>query len=69
VTGALSPDPRARGLDDRYSGRTAVERALDFANEVLILERRRNVWCGAAPVLRDDSAVIERHLGVSALHS
>jgi ABC-type branched-subunit amino acid transport system ATPase component len=25
-----------------------IERALDFADEVLILERRRNAWCGTA---------------------
>jgi branched-chain amino acid transport system ATP-binding protein len=43
-----------------------IERALDFADQVLILERGRNIWCGPAAAL--DRALIERHLGVSALH-
>jgi branched-chain amino acid transport system ATP-binding protein len=46
-----------------------IERALDFADKVLILERGRNVWCGMSSSLRLDQAVIERHLGVSPLHS
>jgi branched-chain amino acid transport system ATP-binding protein len=46
-----------------------IERALDFADDALILERGRNVWCGAASELRRDERVIERHLGVSALHA
>jgi branched-chain amino acid transport system ATP-binding protein len=46
-----------------------VERVLDFADEALILERGRNVWCGAASALRRDQTVIERHLGVSARHN
>jgi branched-chain amino acid transport system ATP-binding protein len=44
-----------------------IERALDFAERALILERGRNVWCGTASALRSDPALIERHLGVSAL--
>jgi branched-chain amino acid transport system ATP-binding protein len=46
-----------------------IERALDFADEVLILERGRNVWSGTASALRLDRSVIERHLGVAALPS
>jgi branched-chain amino acid transport system ATP-binding protein len=45
-----------------------IERALDFADEVLILERGRNAWCGTASALRGDPTIIERHLGVSILH-
>lgn len=41
-----------------------IERALDFADRVLILERGREVWSGAPDVLRNDRALIERLLGV-----
>lgn len=41
-----------------------IERALDFADRVLILERGREVWSGAPDVLRADRALIERLLGV-----
>ncbi len=41
-----------------------IERALDFADRVLILERGREVWSGAPDILRADRALIERLLGV-----
>lgn len=41
-----------------------IERALDFADRVLILERGREVWSGAPDALRSDRALIERLLGV-----
>ncbi len=41
-----------------------IERALDFADRVLILERGREVWSGAPDALRADRALIERLLGV-----
>ena len=41
-----------------------IERALDFADRVLILERGREVWSGAPDALRTDRALIERLLGV-----
>ncbi|MBN8976872.1 MAG: ABC transporter ATP-binding protein [Rhizobiales bacterium] len=41
-----------------------IERALDFADRVLILERGREVWSGAPDTLRADRALIERLLGV-----
>jgi branched-chain amino acid transport system ATP-binding protein len=41
-----------------------IERALDFADRVLVLERGREVWSGAPDALRTDRALIERLLGV-----
>jgi branched-chain amino acid transport system ATP-binding protein len=41
-----------------------IERALDFADRVLILERGREGWSGAPDALRSDRALIERLLGV-----
>jgi len=41
-----------------------IERALDFADRVLILERGREAWAGAPNDLRADRALIERLLGV-----
>lgn len=41
-----------------------IERALDFADRVLVLERGREVWSGAPESLRADRALIERLLGV-----
>jgi len=41
-----------------------IERALDFADRVLVLERGREVWSGAPDALRADRALIERLLGV-----
>jgi branched-chain amino acid transport system ATP-binding protein len=41
-----------------------IERALDFADRVLVLERGREVWSGAPDALRADRVLIERLLGV-----
>lgn len=41
-----------------------IERALVFADRVLILERGREVWSGVPDTLRADRALIERLLGV-----
>lgn len=41
-----------------------IERALDFADRVLVLERGREAWSGAPDALRADRALIERLLGV-----
>jgi branched-chain amino acid transport system ATP-binding protein len=41
-----------------------IERALDFADHVLILERGREAWSGTPDALRSDRALIERLLGV-----
>jgi branched-chain amino acid transport system ATP-binding protein len=41
-----------------------IERALDFADAVLLLERGRVAWSGTAAALRDDHAVIDRFIGV-----
>ena len=41
-----------------------IERALDFADRVMVLERGREVWSGAPDALRTDRALIERLLGV-----
>ena len=41
-----------------------IERALDFADTVLVLERGRIVWSGPPAALREDQAVIERFVGV-----
>ncbi|CAM5761530.1 ABC transporter ATP-binding protein [Bosea minatitlanensis] len=45
-----------------------LESALDFAEEVIILERGRIVWAGASAALRADGAVLERYVGVGGLH-
>ncbi|TWA82979.1 amino acid/amide ABC transporter ATP-binding protein 2 (HAAT family) [Azospirillum brasilense] len=42
-----------------------VDRALDFAQSAVILERGQVVHEGAAAALRDDHALMERHLGVA----
>ncbi|WP_454019439.1 ABC transporter ATP-binding protein [Azospirillum sp. Marseille-Q6669] len=42
-----------------------VDRALDFAQSAVILERGQVVHEGAAADLRDDHALMERHLGVA----
>jgi branched-chain amino acid transport system ATP-binding protein len=41
-----------------------IERALDFADRVLVLERGRQVWQGASADLRSDRALVDRLLGV-----
>lgn len=45
-----------------------IERAIDFADTVIILERGRIVWSGPSKTLRQGPEIIERHMGVSALH-
>ena len=41
-----------------------IERALDFADRVLILERGRQAWQGPSTELRSDPALVDRLLGV-----
>jgi branched-chain amino acid transport system ATP-binding protein len=41
-----------------------IERALDFANRVLILERGREAWLGSSSELRSDGDLIDSLLGV-----
>jgi branched-chain amino acid transport system ATP-binding protein len=41
-----------------------IERALDFADRVLILERGRQAWQGPSTELRSDRAMVDRLLGV-----
>jgi branched-chain amino acid transport system ATP-binding protein len=41
-----------------------IERALDFADRVLILERGRQAWLGPSKELRADRALVDRLLGV-----
>jgi branched-chain amino acid transport system ATP-binding protein len=41
-----------------------IERALDFASGVIILDRGRIVWRGSSKELRSDRTLIERHIGV-----
>ncbi len=44
-----------------------IERALDFGDAVIVLERGRIMWSGTPAGLRADEATIERYLGV-AIH-
>ena len=41
-----------------------IERALDFADSVILLERGRIAWSGTSAALRDDQTAIERFIGV-----
>lgn len=41
-----------------------IERALDFAEQVMIIERGRSVWFGECSRLQADDGIIERFLGV-----
>ena len=41
-----------------------IERALDFAERVIVIERGRTAWAGASDELRADRALVERLLGV-----
>lgn len=41
-----------------------VERALDFAEHVLIMQRGQIAWRGTSAALRADQAVIEKYIGV-----
>jgi branched-chain amino acid transport system ATP-binding protein len=45
-----------------------LESALDFADSVLILERGRIAWQGTSEALRSDHELVERYIGVGALH-
>ena len=45
-----------------------IDRALDFADAVLILERGRIVWSGPSAELRARRDVVERYVGVSVVH-
>jgi branched-chain amino acid transport system ATP-binding protein len=45
-----------------------IGRALDFAESVLVLERGRVVWSGASRDLRAQRNVVERYVGVAAMH-
>ncbi|MBL0405205.1 ABC transporter ATP-binding protein [Microvirga aerilata] len=45
-----------------------LESALDFADSVLILERGRIAWQGTSETLRSDHGLVERYIGVGALH-
>ena len=45
-----------------------IERALAFAERVLVIERGRAAWSGACGELRADPALIERLLGVGLRH-
>ena len=45
-----------------------LESALDFAKEVIILERGRIVWSGKPAALRADAETLERYVGVGGLH-
>jgi branched-chain amino acid transport system ATP-binding protein len=41
-----------------------IERALDFANSVMVMERGRTSWTGAPDVLIADRALVDRLVGV-----
>jgi branched-chain amino acid transport system ATP-binding protein len=41
-----------------------IDRAMDFAEQVILLDRGRVVWSGAPSVLRADRKLLERYLGV-----
>jgi branched-chain amino acid transport system ATP-binding protein len=41
-----------------------IERALDFADAVVLMERGRVAWSGTAAELRSDTAAIEQFIGV-----
>jgi branched-chain amino acid transport system ATP-binding protein len=41
-----------------------IERALEFADRVLVLERGRQAWLGRSSELRSDHALVDRLLGV-----
>ena len=45
-----------------------LESALDFADSVLIMERGRIAWQGTSEALRTDHGLVERYIGVGALH-
>lgn len=41
-----------------------IERALDFADRVMVVERGRSVWEGPSQELKSDRSLINRLLGV-----
>ncbi len=41
-----------------------IERALDFADSVMVMERGRIGWTGAPDALRSDRALVDRLVGV-----
>lgn len=41
-----------------------IERALNFADRVMVVERGRAVWEGASEELKSDRALVNRLLGV-----
>ena len=45
-----------------------LESALDYADSVMILDRRRMVRKGAGETLRSDHELVERSIGVGSLH-
>ncbi|MBB3456197.1 branched-chain amino acid transport system ATP-binding protein [Rhizobium sp. BK313] len=45
-----------------------IQSALDFADQVIILERGRLAWQGTPGALAQDHVVVERLLGVGGLH-
>lgn len=45
-----------------------IQSALDFADEVIVLERGRVAWRGAPAALSADQEAVERLLGVGGLH-
>jgi branched-chain amino acid transport system ATP-binding protein len=45
-----------------------IQSALDFADQVIILERGRLAWQGTPGALSQDHVVVERLLGVGGLH-
>ncbi|MEF0941021.1 ABC transporter ATP-binding protein [Rhizobium sp. BR 362] len=45
-----------------------IQSALDFADQVIILERGRLAWQGAPDALSQDHSAVERLLGVGGLH-
>jgi branched-chain amino acid transport system ATP-binding protein len=45
-----------------------IQSALDFADEVIILERGRIAWTGTPAALAADHHVVETLLGVGGLH-
>jgi len=45
-----------------------IQSALDFADEVIVLERGRVAWSGTPSALSQDQETVERLLGVGGLH-
>ncbi|MNR59831.1 hypothetical protein D3C85_1811730 [compost metagenome] len=45
-----------------------IQSALDFADQVIVLERGRVAWTGTPQALSSDHDAVERLLGVGGLH-